>query len=218
MKRLLGGVATVLAVSTAIGLYINSSSEEDLNRKSVKATSIPKVEVIEAKTIDYNSLEELQTELPIAVRGIKTNEKETKLQYSKIDNSLIGGHTVSNFKITEVLQNNNEASQIEVGNTIPVMEYSFFDEESDTTYTYNGYVNMKENEEYILFLLPEEEQTFPVGSISIGKIPVENSTEVEIYQEDFEANNDTEMVDDYTEEAIENMEKVYEEVRAEYVE
>ncbi|UAT33113.1 hypothetical protein K7T73_21825 (plasmid) [Bacillus badius] len=215
MKRLLGGVAAVLAVSTAIGLYINSSSEEEPNKKTIEATSKPKITVIEAKTIDYSSLEELQTELPIAVKGIKTDEKKTELQYSKVDNSLIGGHTVSNFKITEVLQNNNEAAEIKVGNNIPVMEYSFLDKESDTTYTYNGYANMRENEEYILFLLPKEEEVFPIGSTSIGKIPVEKSTEVEIYKEDFEANNDN--VDD-TEEVIENIEKVYEEVRAEYVE
>lgn len=214
MKKLLGGVTTILVVGATIGLFINQPFGKDASKNSsVEAVTTPKVALIEAKTIEYNSLEDLQTELPLAVKGVKIEEKDTELQYSTIDNSLIGGHTVSNFKITEVLQNNEANSTIEVGNTIPIMEYSFYDKDSDTLYSYNGYYNMQKDKEYILFLLPEENGSFPIGSVSIGKIPVD-SNETGFYEDELESKQ--EIFGD-TEETIEEIEKVYEEVREEYL-
>lgn len=214
MKKLLGGATAVLVVITAIILFFNQPSEKEHEKKSVVAASKPKVTLVEAKSMDYHSLEELKSELPIAVKGVKTEEKENALEYSKIDNTLVGGHTVSNFKITEVLQNKDKDSNIVVGSTIPVMEYSFIDEEKNTTYSYNGYANMKEEEEYILFLLPKVDNLYAVGSLSTGKIPVEETAEVEIYQEELEEN--TEVFGDSTE-TIEEIENIYDDVRAEYL-
>lgn len=214
MKKLLGIVATMVAITITIGFYMNYSTERDgKSSNSVGEASTQKIFLIEAKTVEYGSLEDLQERLPFAVKGVKINEKNTELQYSNLDDSLIGGHTVSNFKITEVLQKTEEDSSISVGHTIPVMEYSFFDRDSDTLYSYNGYTNMGENSEYILFLLPKEEDIYPIGSVEFGKVPI-NTNEVEIFNQELEA--EEEVFGD-TVKTVEEINKVYGEVKEEYL-
>lgn len=213
MKKILGGLAILLIIGSVFVFVNQSFSKEKDNKSPIETASKTKVTLIEAKTEgDYNSLEDLQN-LPIIVKGVNTEKNETELQYSKIDNSLIGGHTVSSFKITEVLQNQDSNSNIKIDNTISIMEYSFYDKETDTTYSYNGYTNMKKNEEYIIFLLPEENNMFPIGSIDVGKVPVDTK-EIEILKEELEEN--PEIFED-VEELIENIEKVFIEVRDEYI-
>jgi len=203
MKKIL----IVTAATLAIALILIFVRQSPVGKTAPKT----KVSLIEAKTTGYNSLDELK-KLPIILKGVKTKEDSTELQYSKLDNSLIGGHTVSSFKIKEVIQNQDLNSNIKVDNSISVMEYSFYNKEDDTIYSYNGYTNMKEDQEYILFLLPEEDNVFPIGSVTLGKIPVETN-EIEIFQEELEANPETFGT---TDKDIELLEKVSTEVRNEY--
>lgn len=137
----------------------------------------------EGKTDSFDSLKELEDGSPIIVKGIKVEEKGTDIYRSKIDGEIAGGYTKSDFKVTEVYKNTDNNSKIKINNTITISESAFYDDETKTTYSINGYENMIKGEEYLLFLTNETEGLFSPRGVIFGKVPL-NTDELEVYEDE----------------------------------
>ncbi|MBQ6446227.1 MAG: hypothetical protein IJJ10_02030 [Bacillus sp. (in: Bacteria)] len=133
----------------------------------------------EGKTDFYSSLEELENASDIIIKGEKKSETETNVIRSEIDGEVAGGYTLSNFEITKVYKNSLNDKEIKEQNTVKISEVSFYDEETHSAYTINGYQNMKKNNEYLLFLSKEEDGNFITKAVTFGKIPL-NTNDLEI--------------------------------------
>ena len=133
----------------------------------------------EGKTDFYSSLEELENASDIIIKGEKKSETETNVIRSEIDGEVAGGYTLSNFEITKVYKNSLNDKEIKEQNTVKISEVSFYDEETRSAYTINGYQNMKKNNEYLLFLSKEEDGNFITKAVTFGKIPL-NTNDLEI--------------------------------------
>ncbi len=137
----------------------------------------PKVVNFEAKADGFNSFEELEAASAIVVKGTKVKELSTEVDKSSVDDSIIGGYTVTDFKVTEVIKNRDSNSKIVVGESISVGELAF--ENKDSIYTVNGYEAMKDGDDYLLFL-EEEQGLFAPKGVVFGKVPLETE-DLEIY-------------------------------------
>lgn len=140
--------------------------------------------MLDGKAEGFSTFEELDEASPIIVRGVKTEESNTTIIRSDYDPELIQlGYTQSEFKITEVIKNTENDSEVKVDNSIPILEHSFYDKKTDKEYSYNGYMKMSEDAEYLLFLLPKQDNIYAIQGVHFGKVPLETDS-IEMYQED----------------------------------
>ena len=136
------------------------------------------VVLLDAKTDGFHSFEELDDSSPIIIKGKKVDVAGTNIFRSKINNIVAGGYTKSEFEIAEVFKNSDNNPKIQPNQRIVIMEHSFKDAVSNKTYTVNGYMNMANGEEYLLFLNNEEEGLFAICGVIFGKIPLTKKSEI----------------------------------------
>lgn len=162
--------------------------------------------IFEGKTDAFENLEQLENESVIIVRGEKISEEETFVSRSEIDDEVNGGYTNSNFKINKVIKNGENDNKITDGNTISIFESAFYDEKTDKTYRINGYENMKEAKQYLLFLLPEQDGMYATRAVTYGKVPLDT--------DDLEIKTDSIGEEDQSQ--IQTLETIFNEVRQKY--
>lgn len=156
--------------------YINAENTIAPNEGIKKMT-------FHAKSDGFYTFNELENKTSIIVKGIKNEEINTNIFKSEIDDEILGGYVSSEFKITQVYKNNDGNKKIFEGNIIPILEHAFYDIETDINYNVNGYQKMQYNKEYLLFLLPEEEEIFAIQGVNFGKVPL-NTDDIEINLDD----------------------------------
>jgi len=181
------------------------------NAKIEKHEVKPKITNFGAKTNGFATFEELNKASTIVVKGTKVRELSTEIDKSSIDDSIIGGYTVTEFKINEVIKNSEGNPKIIEGEAISVGELAF--ENQNEIYTVNGYGGMKNGEDYLLFL-EEEQGLFAPRGVVFGKVPLDTE-DLEIYStEDIgqvegndEEGNDEELLSDIFADAKEHYEE-----------
>lgn len=137
----------------------------------------------EGKIDGYESADEMEKNVNIIVKGEKLCEDETIVLDSEVTNDPAGGYTKSSFKISEVIKNSEDDRAISVGNTINISEAEFYDKNSKTTYTINDYENMKQGDDYVLYLKHADEVLYTTAGVTFGKIPI-NGDETELEESD----------------------------------
>lgn len=198
-------ITTGLLVLLSGGYFVSEEFSKDTVVKSNVVSASPQSELqkvyIEAKTDYFGNLDELTEKSPIIVKGFKESEVRTEVFKSKINESVIGGYTVADFKITEVIKNEATNSKINLDQSIPIAELNF--EAEGAVYSTNGYEKMNEGNEYLLFLTDEQDGVFATRGVTVGKIPLDS--------------NETEIFDNYLlDSEIESIKDIFNEARIEY--
>ena len=103
---------------------------------------------VSAKTDGYQSVEELEADADLIVRGVKVKQNAPVITY--YDEEPISGYTLSDFCVKEVFK--DEGENIQENDTISILENEFTDKNTNITYHVAGYSMMDEKNEYILYL------------------------------------------------------------------
>ena len=183
MKKLILTSLSVAVISfggIAAFDYFKETDQKIVTKHKVTAKKhevLPKIINSSSKTEGFATFEELKAASPIIVKGKKIKESSTEIEKSSIDGSIIGGYTVTDFKVTEVIKNSDSNPKILEGESISVGELAF--ENQDKIYTVNGYEAMKDGDDYLLFLV-EEQGLFATRGVVYGKVPL-NTEDLEIY-------------------------------------
>ncbi|UOE58008.1 hypothetical protein [Cytobacillus oceanisediminis] len=150
------------------------------NFGSPKPSASTKVISDHGKVDSFASLTELENESPIIVRGKKVGKLSTQVRKSKVDPTLVSGWTESEFLIREVIKNDGNSEKVQVNKKIVVGEMAF--EYEGAIHTVNGYQEMKNGDEYLLFLV-EQDGLFATRGVTYGKVPLDTK-ELELYSEE----------------------------------
>jgi hypothetical protein len=87
------------------------------------------------------------------------------------------------FKITKVFKNEINNGNIFNNGKISVFESTFTDPAEKKTYSINGYEKMRNGKEYLLFLIPlENDNQFSTRGVTYGKIPLDTK-ELEVFDD-----------------------------------
>ncbi|MCL2078520.1 MAG: hypothetical protein FWH17_01610 [Oscillospiraceae bacterium] len=103
---------------------------------------------IDAKTVSFDSLEEMEDFSSLIVIGVRMDDDETILLSE--EGRVYGGFTYSNFKITKIFKDKTET--VKENDIITILENEFYDSEQRTVFHLAGYNMMVEGNEYLLFL------------------------------------------------------------------
>lgn len=145
-----------------------------------------KIEVLDSKYEGFSNFESLDERAEIIVIGTKVSEKKSFLSRSMTTNEVLSGHTPATFNITKVIKNSDDDVNIAVDNEIEIMEHVYIHD--NTIYSYNGYKKMTENDEYMLFLMPEQDNIYAIYGLNEGKVPLAHD-DVELLKTDEENNS-----------------------------
>ncbi|WP_438318835.1 hypothetical protein [Sporosarcina sp. FA9] len=193
-KGIVGKLSSIIVIFIAL-VGCNPISNSEVADKELKSN------IIDTKIKGFESFEEIDNSTPIIIKGIKKEEKNIIMNYEYGDPD---GYTESNFEITDVFKNSEQNKRIAINKNIPVLEHSFHTENEH--YNYGGYMNMNNEDEYLLFLT-ENEGMFIIQGVLFGKVPF-SSEETEIHQEISNVN--------YTSETIITAESFFKEARNKY--
>ncbi|WDV44421.1 hypothetical protein PV797_12880 [Clostridiaceae bacterium M8S5] len=165
-KNILLGVLGFVILFSFVWFFYQPFEKNDKSKAEIVS--------LEGKTDGADSLTDLEQKASIIIRGVKIDEVEVKRHYSKIDGMFLGGHTRSSFKITDIYKNKSNNPKIKADNNILILEYALYDSKTNKIYTTNGYENMKNNNEYLLFLNEEtEEGIFVPYGATLGKVSLD---------------------------------------------
>lgn len=103
---------------------------------------------LEAKTISFESLEEMEEFSGVIVRG-ERQDGETPVIVRE-NGMMVSGYTFSDFKVTEIFK--DSTNMLEKGSVITILENEIYDDEENEVYHIAGYNMMEEGKEYLLFL------------------------------------------------------------------
>lgn len=128
---------------------------------------------VEAKTVYFESLEEMEEYCTVIVRATRLEGEETVI--AKQDGHITSGYSYSTVKLTEVYK--DTSGQLQVGDEIRLLENEVYDEEENIVYHIAGYNMMVPEEEYLLFLTKNTANEFDYyvsagvnyGTISLGE-------------------------------------------------
>lgn len=107
---------------------------------------------VEAKTVVFESLQEMENESDVIVRGIRKQDENPVLKKEK--GNLVSAYTFSEFQVTEVYKDTGNA--LEKDNQITILENEAYDEKENVIYHIAGYNMMEDGKEYLLFLRRNE--------------------------------------------------------------
>lgn len=108
----------------------------------------PKHYGMEAKTISFDSLEDMETFSEVIVRGIRMSGEAPTI--TSENENMVSGYTFSDFKVTELFK--DTSNTLKKDSIITVLENEVYDEKENTVYHIAGYNMMVEGKEYLLFL------------------------------------------------------------------
>jgi len=141
-----------------IFLFILGTSNTIIKSKNTKVT-YNKKEIISASYVIPENLKELDENSPIILKGSFTGNRKIDK-----DTNIVGPSTISEFKVDKVYKGSIENNIISVLEPFEIIDNNFTNIE--------GYIPMKENNEYILFLRENdtsEGKQYTIKSISFGK-------------------------------------------------
>lgn len=103
---------------------------------------------MEAKTIGFSSLEEMEDFSDVIVRGVRQPGEEARVITE--NGNVVSAYSFSEFEVTEVIKDDFE--DIEKGSVITILENEAYNQSENEVYHIAGYNMMVEGKEYLLFL------------------------------------------------------------------
>lgn len=171
-------IILVLCVAVVAGfmIYCGQKEEKDL----------PTVDTLgEGKTDGYESEQQLSEYAELIVRVTKKEEKNIIVKDGM--GGVSYGYTRSKVKIEEIYKNES-GEKVNINDAITVYEsqFTYVDKEAKKNVIchINGYLNMQEGKEYILYLMYSEgDQWFCPVAGAYGKIPVALEEDILVREE-----------------------------------
>ena len=142
MKKIL------LVTALIISLLLVSCSASKEEKKETDTPDSPSHLGVEAKTDGFETLEEMEENCDIIIKGIRENTENIVVE--KEGQSILSAYTFSSVRIAEIYK--DESSSIKKGESITVLENEAYDSETNIIYHIAGYNMMVEKNEYLLFL------------------------------------------------------------------
>lgn len=137
---------------------------------------------VEAKTISFDNLEEMEEQCDIIIKGIRKEKEEIIL--NKQNSNVVSCYTLSELEITNII--NDDSNILKNGDLITILENEAYDEEENIVYHIAGYEMMKTGEEYLLFLnkniMPDGQIYYVSVGVNFGTIPLNTSLERTTYK------------------------------------
>jgi hypothetical protein len=174
------GLLIILAVALVL-LSVHSLQKTDSINTAQKNVSVitakqeltnePTLNYVisQAKSIGYQSFDEMNADSDIVIQGIKTGVVKNILQKNE-DGQVTDQRTLSSLSVDKLFRDGS--GKIKKGSNIIVQENAAV--EGNTIYSIEGYQLMNTNEEYLLFLRASltEPDVYIIKGVYYGKVPL----------------------------------------------
>ncbi|MDH4579938.1 hypothetical protein JJJ83_13255 [Listeria innocua] len=210
-------IIVIIGLLIIVGL-MGCTNDKNINEKQIVGKEIEKVEQ-KSSIVSYNgkyldlaeNIEELGESSPIIVTVTKRSEKKSITKESKNSNVPTEFYTMSEVVINNIEK--DETKTLEENKTIKVLEDSVENVKIDGQeydLTIDGYKNMKEDEEYTLFIRKSTSgDNYVLTNAMLSKYPVAELSESELFLENEENKEEAiDMKDTYKD--------IYKEVLSDY--
>ncbi|ECR3486759.1 TPA: hypothetical protein P0372_000449 [Listeria innocua] len=210
-------IIVIIGLVSIVGL-MGCTNDKNTNEKQIVGKEIEKVEQ-KSSIVSYNgkyldlaeNIEELEESSPIIVTVTKRSEKKSITKESKNSNVPTEFYTMSEVVINNIEK--DETKTLEENKTIKVLEDSVENVKIDGQeydLTIDGYKNMKEDEEYTLFIRKSTSgDNYVLTNAMLSKYPVAELSESELFLENEENKEEAiDMKDTYKD--------IYKEVLSDY--
>ncbi|EAE6209394.1 hypothetical protein RKK46_002656 [Listeria innocua] len=210
-------IIVIIGLLIIVGL-MGCTNDKNINEKQIVGKEIEKVEQ-KSSIVSYNgkyldlaeNIEELEESSPIIVTVTKRSEKKSITKESKNSNVPTEFYTMSEVVINNIEK--DETKTLEENKTIKVLEDSVENVKIDGQeydLTIDGYKNMKEDEEYTLFIRKSTSgDNYVLTNAMLSKYPVAELSESELFLENEENKEEAiDMKDTYKD--------IYKEVLSDY--
>ncbi|MBC2140646.1 hypothetical protein [Listeria innocua] len=210
-------IIVIIGLVIIVGL-MGCTNDKNINEKQIVGKEIEKVEQ-KSSIVSYNgkyldlaeNIEELEESSPIIVNVTKRSEKKSITKESKNSNVPTEFYTMSEVVINNIEK--DETKTLEENKTIKVLEDSVENVKIDGQeydLTIDGYKNMKEDEEYTLFIRKSTSgDNYVLTNAMLSKYPVAELSESELFLENEENKEEAiDMKDTYKD--------IYKEVLSDY--
>ncbi|HHQ1150091.1 TPA: hypothetical protein ACSK91_001517 [Listeria innocua] len=210
-------IIVIIGLVSIVGL-MGCTNDKNTNEKQIVGKEIEKVEQkssivsCDGKYLDLaENIEELEESSPIIVTVTKRSEKKSITKESKNSNVPTEFYTMSEVVINNIEK--DETKTLEENKTIKVLEDSVENVKIDGQeydLTIDGYKNMKEDEEYTLFIRKSTSgDNYVLTNAMLSKYPVAELSESELFLENEENKEEAiDMKDTYKD--------IYKEVLSDY--
>ncbi|MBC2111689.1 hypothetical protein HCA82_11525 [Listeria innocua] len=210
-------IIVIIGLVIIVGL-MGCTNDKNINEKQIVGKEIEKVEQ-KSSIVSYNgkyldlaeNIEELEESSPIIVNVTKRSEKKSITKESKDSNVPTEFYTMSEVVINNIEK--DETKTLKENKTIKVLEDSVENVKIDGQeydLTIDGYKNMKEDEEYTLFIRKSTSgDNYVLTNAMLSKYPVAELSESELFLENEENKEEAiDMKDTYKD--------IYKEVLSDY--
>ncbi|ELD8335397.1 TPA: hypothetical protein LWH17_002613 [Listeria innocua] len=210
-------IIVIIGLVSIVGL-MGCTNDKNINEKQIVGKEIEKVEQ-KSSIVSYNgkyldlaeNIEELEESSPIIVTVTKRSEKKSITKESKNSNVPTEFYTMSEVVINNIEK--DETKTLKENKTIKVLEDSVENVKIDGQeydLTIDGYKNMKEDEEYTLFIRKSTSgDNYVLTNAMLSKYPVAELSESELFLENEENKEEAiDMKDTYKD--------IYKEVLSDY--
>ncbi|MBC2154924.1 hypothetical protein [Listeria innocua] len=210
-------IIVIIGLVIIVGL-MGCTNDKNINEKQIVGKEIEKVEQ-KSSIVSYNgkyldlaeNIEELEESSPIIVTVTKRSEKKSITKESKNSNVPTEFYTMSEVVINNIEK--DETKTLKENKTIKVLEDSVENVKIDGQeydLTIDGYKNMKEDEEYTLFIRKSTSgDNYVLTNAMLSKYPVAELSESELFLENEENKEEAiDMKDTYKD--------IYKEVLSDY--
>ncbi|MBC1910915.1 hypothetical protein HCA53_14235 [Listeria innocua] len=210
-------IIVIIGLVSIVGL-MGCTNDKNINEKQIVGKEIEKVEQ-KSSIVSYNgkyldlaeNIEELEESSPIIVNVTKRSEKKSITKESKNSNVPTEFYTMSEVVINNIEK--DETKTLKENKTIKVLEDSVENVKIDGQeydLTIDGYKNMKEDEEYTLFIRKSTSgDNYVLTNAMLSKYPVAELSESELFLENEENKEEAiDMKDTYKD--------IYKEVLSDY--
>ncbi|EKY4027697.1 hypothetical protein QJ221_002847 [Listeria innocua] len=210
-------IIVIIGLVSIVGL-MGCTNDKNINEKQIVGKEIEKVEQ-KSSIVSYNgkyldlaeNIEGLEESSPIIVTVTKRSEKKSITKESKNSNVPTEFYTMSEVVINNIEK--DETKTLKENKTIKVLEDSVENVKIDGQeydLTIDGYKNMKEDEEYTLFIRKSTSgDNYVLTNAMLSKYPVAELSESELFLENEENKEEAiDMKDTYKD--------IYKEVLSDY--
>ncbi|HDA9566611.1 TPA: hypothetical protein O5567_001286 [Listeria innocua] len=205
-------IIVIIGLVSIVGL-MGCTNDKNTNEKQIeKVEQTSSIVSCDGKYLDIaENIEELEESSPIIVNVTKRSEEKSIIKESKNSNVPTEFYTMSEVVINNIEK--DETKTLEENKTIKVLEDSVENVKIDGQeydLTIDGYKNMKEDEEYTLFIRKSTSgDNYVLTNAMLSKYPVAELDESELFLEN----------EDNKEEAIDmkdTYKDIYKEVLSDY--
>lgn len=153
--------------------------------------------IIDAKVDAYDSLDEIENKVSVIVRAKKVSEEKPMIRKNSEGNIRFTG-TIGNVEILKIYKDDS-GKELHISEILPILENETYNKSENMNYHIAGYLKMKKNKEYMLFLDYSEEDGWYVPCSAIwGKYPLDLNEKTLFKEEQSIDNIEDEVLEKYS--------------------